>query len=39
MRANDSVCVGVYPKDKPGMLREDARLLEESLARVVNKPL
>lgn len=39
MRANDAVCVGVYPKDKPGMLREDARLLEESLARVVNMPL
>jgi hypothetical protein len=32
MRENDAVCVGVYPKDKPGMLAEDARLLEEALA-------
>ncbi len=32
MRANDAVCVGVYPKDKPDMLREDVRLLDESLA-------
>jgi hypothetical protein len=31
MRANDAVCVGVYPKDHPDMLREDARLLVESL--------
>jgi len=34
MRANDAVCVGVYPKDKPDMLAEDARLLEESLQAV-----
>lgn len=34
MRANDAVCVGVYPKDNPAMLAEDARLLEESLAAV-----
>jgi len=32
MRANDVVCVGVYPKDKSSMLKEDVRLLEESLA-------
>jgi hypothetical protein len=31
MRENDTVCIGVYPKDKPGMLAEDARLLDESL--------
>lgn len=31
MRANDTVCVGIYPKDHPGMLAEDVRLLEESL--------
>jgi hypothetical protein len=31
MRANDAACVGIYPKDKPEMLRENARLLEESL--------
>jgi hypothetical protein len=32
MRANDTVCVGVYPKDKPEMLDEDAQLLEKYLA-------
>ncbi len=32
MRANDAVCVGIYPKDKPGILAEDVRLLEENLA-------
>jgi hypothetical protein len=31
MRANDMVCVGVYPKDRPNMLREDVALLEKSL--------
>jgi hypothetical protein len=31
MRANDAVCVGVYPKVGPDMLRQDANLLEESL--------
>jgi hypothetical protein len=34
MRSHDAVCVGVYPKDTTGMLREDVRLLEESLAAV-----
>jgi hypothetical protein len=34
MRANDTVCVGIYQQDKPGMLEEDVRLLEESLAAV-----
>ena len=34
MRANDAACVGIYPKDKPGMLEEDVRLLEESLLAV-----
>jgi hypothetical protein len=33
MRSNDAVCVGVYPKDKPDMLHEDARLLDSSLLR------
>jgi hypothetical protein len=32
MRPNDAVCVGIYPKDNPAILAEDARLLEESLA-------
>jgi hypothetical protein len=32
MRANDAVCVGIYQKDRPGILREDVQLLEESLA-------
>lgn len=31
MRENDAVCVGIYPKDKPDMLKEDVRLLEESI--------
>lgn len=31
MRANDAVCVGVYPKDDPGILSQDIKLLEESL--------
>ena len=31
MRANDAVCVGVYPKDNPNMLREDVALLEQAL--------
>jgi hypothetical protein len=34
MRPNDAVCVGVYPKDAPGMLQQDVRLLEESLQAV-----
>lgn len=32
MRPGDAVCVGVYPKDKPDMLKEDVELLERSLA-------
>ncbi|MCE1255216.1 MAG: hypothetical protein LWX83_16915 [Anaerolineae bacterium] len=31
MRANDAVCVGLYPKIKPEMLVEDVRLLEQNL--------
>jgi len=31
MRLNDAVCVGIYQKDRPGILRQDVRLLEESL--------
>jgi hypothetical protein len=31
MRPNDAVCVGIYPKDNPGMLAEDVRLLEDAL--------
>ncbi len=31
MRPGDAVCVGIYPKDQPGMLAEDVRLLEEKL--------
>jgi hypothetical protein len=34
MRENDSVCVGIYPKDHPSMLREDVTLLEEALQHV-----
>ena len=29
LRPQDAVCVGVFPKDKPDMLAEDLRLLEE----------
>jgi len=32
LRENDAVCAGVYTGDKPGMLKEDIDLLEESLA-------
>jgi len=32
MRANDAVCVGVFTKDKPDMIRENIVLLEEALA-------
>ena len=32
MRATDAVCIGVFPKDNPNMLRDDARLLDECLA-------
>lgn len=31
MRENDAVCVGIYPKDQPGMLAEDVALLENGL--------
>jgi hypothetical protein len=34
MRSNDAVCVGIYPKDRPEMLKEDVRLLVESLAAI-----
>ena len=34
MRANDAVCVGVYPADLPDMLERDVRLFERSLAAV-----
>jgi hypothetical protein len=33
LRPQDAVCVGVFPKDKPGMLAEDVRLLELALGR------
>ena len=33
MRPQDAVCVGIYPKDKPDMLREDVRLLEGYLTQ------
>ncbi|MGC9349019.1 MAG: hypothetical protein ACP5JG_12820 [Anaerolineae bacterium] len=32
MRSNDAVCVGIYSRDHPEMLREDVALLEKSLA-------
>jgi hypothetical protein len=31
MRATDTVCVGVYTKDKPDMLKEDVELFSASL--------
>ncbi len=31
MRPGDAVCVGMYTGDKPGMIAENARLLEEAL--------
>lgn len=34
LRKNDAVCVGVFPKDNPEMLAEDARILEEQVAAV-----
>jgi hypothetical protein len=34
MRPNDAVCVGIYQKDNPDILRQDVQLLEESLAAV-----
>ncbi|MGE5222586.1 MAG: hypothetical protein ACM3PY_09120 [Omnitrophica WOR_2 bacterium] len=37
MRPNDAVCVGIYSKDKPGILGEDVRLLEECLEALPQK--
>jgi hypothetical protein len=34
IRANDAVCVGIYQQDKPDILKEDVRLLEENLLAV-----
>jgi hypothetical protein len=34
MRQNDAVCVGIYQENQPGILREDVRLLEESLESI-----
>jgi len=34
LRANDAVCIGVFPKDNPDMLAEDARILEEEMAKI-----
>ena len=34
MRPTDAVCVGIFTKHKPDMLKEDAMLLERSLARL-----
>jgi len=34
LRANDAVCIGVFPKDKPDMLVEDAQILEEEMAKI-----
>ena len=34
MREGDATCVGIYNEEKPDMLAEDVRLLDESLARV-----
>ncbi len=33
MRSHDAVCIGIYPKDRPGILAEDVRLLDEALDR------
>jgi hypothetical protein len=32
LRDGDAVCVGVFPGDRPDMLAEDIRLLDEALA-------
>jgi len=37
MLPTDAVCVGIYQKDNPGILRQDVSLLEESLATVAQK--
>lgn len=31
MRPQDAVCVGVFPRDRPGMIREDVELFEQAL--------
>lgn len=36
MRPGDAVCVGVFPKDNPEMLREDVEMLKERLAAAVD---
>ena len=33
MRLNDAVCVGVFPQQKPDMLKEDVELFEQALSR------
>ena len=33
MRPNDAVCVGIYQKDNPAILRQDVELLEESMEK------
>jgi hypothetical protein len=38
MRLNDAICVGVYQKDCPGILRQDVKLLEESLVAFQSPP-
>jgi hypothetical protein len=38
LRANDAVCVGVYPKDHPNMLAENVELLEKSLMQIAVEP-
>ncbi|MFC1461277.1 hypothetical protein ACFLQR_02010 [Verrucomicrobiota bacterium] len=34
LRPQDAVCVGVFPKDNPGMLEQDLKLFETSLRKV-----
>ena len=38
MRLNGAVCVGIYQKDRPGILRQDVKLLEESLVAFQSPP-
>lgn len=33
LREHDAVCVGIYPKDKPGMLRENIAILEKATSK------
>lgn len=37
MRPTDMVCVGVYTKDAPHMLRQDLELLETALVRQMSQ--